>query len=160
MAEFFTELFLFALAFIWLAVASFQDIRKREVANWLSFSLILFALAFRAFYALMNNDMWFFLNGLIGLAIFFIIANMLYYGRLFAGGDAKLLMALGAVLPFSGSFFSNMAFLLVFIFLFLAAGSVYSLIYTIFLVSKRKKEFAREIKSQFKKNRILFFACF
>src|SRR3989338_10180281 len=109
MAEFFTEIFLFALAFIWLCVASFQDIKKREVANWLSFSLILFAVAFRAFYALLNNNLWFFLNGLIGLAIFYAVASLLYYGRLFAGGDAKLLMAVGVVLPFSGSFFSNMA---------------------------------------------------
>ena len=156
MAEFFTELFLFALAFIWLAVASFQDIKKREVANWLSFSLILFALAFRAFYALLNNNLWFFLNGLIGLAMFYVLANIFYYGRLFAGGDAKLLMAIGVVLPIFDSFLSNIAFILIFIFGFLAAGSVYSLIYTVFLVSRRKKEFVKEIKAQFKKNRMLF----
>ena len=107
------EIFLFALAFIWLAVASLQDIKKREVANWLSFSLILFALAFRGFYALFNADFWFFLNGVIGLAIFYAIATALYYARLFAGGDLKLLMALGAVLPVYGSFLGNIIFLLI-----------------------------------------------
>ncbi|MBI2047178.1 prepilin peptidase [Candidatus Pacearchaeota archaeon] len=160
MAEFLGEIFLFALAFIWLCVASLQDIKKREVANWLSFSLILFALAFRAFYALLNNNIWFLLNGLIGLAMFYVLANILYYGRLFAGGDAKLLIALGAVLPILDYFLANMAFLLVFIFLFLAAGSVYSLIYTVFLVSRRKKEFAKEFGGQFRKNKMLFFVCF
>ena len=160
MAEFFTEIFLFALAFIWLCVASFQDIKKREVANWLSFSLILFALAFRAFYALLNNNLWFFLNGLIGLAMFYVLANIFYYGRLFAGGDAKLLMAIGVVLPIFDSFLSNIAFILIFIFGFLAAGSVYALVYTVFLVLRRKKEFVKEIKAQFRKNKMLFFVCF
>ncbi|HLD37791.1 MAG TPA: A24 family peptidase [Candidatus Nanoarchaeia archaeon] len=150
------EIFLFALAFIWLAVASLQDIKKREVANWLSFSLILFALAFRGFYALFNADFWFFLNGVIGLAIFYAIATALYYARLFAGGDLKLLMALGAVLPVYGSFLGNIIFLLIFIFLFMAAGSVYSLIYTAFLVAGRRKEFAAEIKQQFRNNKSLF----
>ena len=159
MAEFFGEIFLFALAFIWLCVASFQDIKKREVANWLSFSLILFALAFRASYALLNNNLWFFLNGLIGLAMFYVLANIFYYGRLFAGGDAKLLMAIGVVLPIFDSFLSNIAFILLFIFGFLAAGSVYALVYTVFLVLRRKKEFAREMRMQLRKNKVLFFWC-
>jgi len=42
----------------------------------------------------------FFYQGLIGLGIFFVLGNALYYGRMFAGGDAKLMIALGAVLPF------------------------------------------------------------
>jgi hypothetical protein len=34
----------------------FSDLKKREVPNWLNFSLVVFALAYRAFYSVINND--------------------------------------------------------------------------------------------------------
>ena len=55
--------FLIILAIVWLAVASICDIRKREVPNWLNFSLIAFALAYRAFYSVIENDSKFFIYG-------------------------------------------------------------------------------------------------
>jgi len=42
-------IFLIVLALVWVIFATIQDIRTREVANWLSFSLIIFALGFRFF---------------------------------------------------------------------------------------------------------------
>src|SRR3972149_8020331 len=100
--------FLFVLALIWVVFATVQDFRTREVANWLSFSLIIFALGFRFFYSLFAlGNFNFFYQGLLGLGVFFIIGNLLYYGKLFAGGDAKLLIALGTILPGTSNFLSN-----------------------------------------------------
>ena len=65
--------FIFILALVWLIVASIQDIKKREIPNWLSFSLIVFALAFRALYSVINLDVRFFMYGLLGLGIFFLL---------------------------------------------------------------------------------------
>lgn len=48
----FETVFLFVLALAWIVFATVQDIRTREIANWLSFSLIIFALGFRFFYSL------------------------------------------------------------------------------------------------------------
>src|SRR3989344_3031111 len=101
--------FLFAVALIWTLAASIQDIKKREVANWLNFSLVAFALAYRAFYSVITNNYKFFLFGALGFILFLILANMLYYAKAFAGGDAKLLIAYGAILPFSG--YLNIIFL-------------------------------------------------
>jgi len=84
--------FLFALAIIWTTFAAIQDIKTREVSNWLNFSLIAFALAYRAFYSISKKDPKFFILGVLGFIIFFILAHVFYYGRAFAGGDAKLLM--------------------------------------------------------------------
>mgnify|MGYP001614646475 FL=1 len=93
--------FLFLLGLLWCIFATVQDLRKREIANWLNFSMIIFALAYRAFYSIEARDGGdFFLFGLGGFGIFFLLANLLYYGRAFAGGDAKLLMGFGALLPF------------------------------------------------------------
>ncbi|MBU2053223.1 MAG: prepilin peptidase [Nanoarchaeota archaeon] len=98
-------IFLIVLGFVWIIFASVQDLKNKEVANWLNFSLIIFALGFRFFYSLFyRGGFSFFYQGLIGLGIFFVLGNLLYYGRMFAGGDAKLMIAMGAVLPFSESF--------------------------------------------------------
>ena len=41
------ELFLILLGLVWIIFAVVQDLRKREIANWLNFSLVIFALVFR-----------------------------------------------------------------------------------------------------------------
>ncbi len=95
-------IFLWALALIYIIFAVIQDIKTKEIANWINFSLIAFSLGFRFFYSLFNGiDFSFFYNGLIGLGIFFVIGNILYYSKVFAGGDAKLMISLGAILPIS-----------------------------------------------------------
>src|SRR3972149_7618794 len=103
----FEIIFLFVLALIWIIFATIQDVRTTEIANWLSFSLIAFALAFRFFYSLFIENFSFFYQGLIGLGIFFVLGNMLYSGKMFAGGDARLFIALGAILPISAGFSEN-----------------------------------------------------
>lgn len=149
-------IFLICLALIWLVIASYLDLKKREIPNWLNFSLIIFALSYRAFYAYAFSDFSFLFYGLIGFGIFFLLANLFYYGRVFAGGDAKLLMALGAILPFSSSLVSNLIILAVYVFLLLFSGSVYGLLYSLTLVLLNKKKFAIEFKRQFKKNKKIF----
>ena len=46
---------LICLALVWILFATIQDLRSREVANWLNFSLIIFALGLRFFYGLFSN---------------------------------------------------------------------------------------------------------
>ncbi len=146
--------FLFGLALVWLAVASIQDIKTREVDNWLTFSLIIFALAYRAIYSYINNNPWFFISGAIGFAAFFLLANLFYYSGIFAGGDAKLLMGVGATLPFFPSFYSASFSLISFLLILFSVGAVYTLIYTFFLVyrdfSRFRKSFSLEIKKVWK----------
>jgi len=151
-------LVLIVLGFIAIITASIQDLKKREVDNWISFSLIIFALGFRFFYSLFNesfNSMNLFYQGLIGLGIFFVIGNILYYGRVFAGGDAKLMIALGAVLPLSVLFKNNLNFYILFLILFLVMGSIYGLIWSFFLAIRNKKIFAKEFMKQFRNNKKL-----
>lgn len=152
----FEVIFLFVLALIWIIFATVQDIRKREVANWLSFSLIIFALGFRFFYSLFSDTGFdFFYQGLIGFGIFLILGNLLYYGKMFAGGDAKLMIALGAVLPFSVIFNENLKIFVLFFVLFLLVGAVYSILASVYLSLKSFKRFKREFSKQFRKNKKL-----
>jgi len=152
------EVFLLILALIWIIFASVQDLKKREVANWLNFSLIIFALGFRFFYSVFNPSNSFFgfnflIQGLIGLGIFFVLGNLFYYGRIFAGGDAKLMIALGAILPLSNSLFINLKIFAVFLFIFLVIGAIYGFIWSFVLVSKNTKDFKEEFFKIFKTNK-------
>lgn len=141
-------IFLSVLAVVWLAFATFQDLRKREIANWINFSLLIFALGFRFFYSLFFDSFGFFYQGLIGLAIFFIIANLLYYSRFFGGGDFKMLISLGAILPFSESFLVNMRIFAIFFLFFFFIGAFYTILSSIYLGMTNFKKFRKELSRQ------------
>ena len=113
-------IFLWILGLIWIISASVQDLKKREIANWLSFSLIIFALGFRFFYSFFTGDFNFFYQGLIGLGIFFVLGNLFYYARIFAGGDTKLMIALGPILAFKDKFISNLEIFALFFLIFIS----------------------------------------
>lgn len=157
--------FLFLLAGIWILLASVQDINEREVDNWLSYSLIIFAFGFRFFYSwfmldfslgVSLEDFWFFYQGIFGLGIFFILGNLFYYSRVFAGGDAKLLFALGAVIPIFNSFVDNLRLMFVFILFLFVVGAIYSLIGSFYFSFRNFKNFKLEFKKLLIKNKKSF----
>jgi hypothetical protein len=161
---FLSDVLIAAIALIWVFVATIQDIKKKEVANWLSFSLIIISLSLRAIASIISLEAGYFFWGVAVAIILFGIANLFYYSRIFAGGDAKLLIALGAafattpvftpiiktslsgipILPF------NAPFILVFIMNMLFVGSAYGLFFAAYLAFRNigsfKKEFAKILK--------------
>lgn len=151
------NLFLIILGIIWIIGAVLQDLRRREVDNIWNFSLIFFALAYRASFSIFSNDYWFLLNGVIGFIIFFLLGNLFYYLRLFAGGDAKLMIALGPVLALSSNWIVNFKIFGLFILLFLITGSFYVFLWSIVLMIVHWKKFSIEYSKQFKNYRKMFF---
>ena len=151
--------FLICLALTWITFAVVQDLRKREIANWLNFSLIVFALGFRFFYSLFSTttNFAFFYQGLLGLAVFFLLGNLLYSVKMFAGGDAKLMIALGTILPFSVSFIDNLMLFSDFFVIFLFVGALYSIAGSLALISKNFNGFRKELSKQFGFHKNLFF---
>jgi Flp pilus assembly protein protease CpaA len=145
--------FLFALGFVWIIFAVFQDLKTREISNWLNFSLIAFVLAYRAFYSISIKDVEFFVLGLAGVLFFVLLGYLFYYGRVFAGGDAKLLMGLGGVLPYE-SFNDVLIMGGGFVFLLFFAGAIYTLAYSAFLIRKNVGEFKEELIENIKKWKI------
>jgi len=153
----FENLFLIILGLAWIIGAVFQDMKRREIDNLWNFSLIAFVLAYRLAVSVFNTNYWFILNGLIGFAVFFGLGNLFYYSRLFAGGDAKLLMALGVILPLSYNWLINLKIFGYFLLLFLVGGSVYALIYAACLVSINWNKFSKEFGKQWKDYKRMFF---
>ncbi|MDO8508896.1 MAG: A24 family peptidase [Nanoarchaeota archaeon] len=148
--------FLFVLALIWCIFAVYVDLKKREVPNWLNFSLVGFALAYRAFYSLFSGDASYFLTGILGFGIFFGLAYGFYYARAFAGGDAKLLMGFGIILPYK-DFFGLIEWGLVFIIGLFSLGAIYSVVYSFFIAYRRRKTLQKEIKNKIKKEKKILY---
>lgn len=141
--------FLWCLGIVWILFAVIQDIRTREIANWLNYSLVIFALGFRFFYSLFElNSFGLFYQGLIGFGIFWVLSNLFYYGKMFAGGDAKLFMALGAVLPVTSVFVFNLRIFILFVLAFLVVGAVYGLLASLYFGLRHFKSFRKEFRKQ------------
>lgn len=143
--------FLFFVAFIWIIVAIVMDFRKREVANWWNFSLITIVLVYRGLVSVAESSLWNIGWGLIGLVIGFALANGFYYARMFAGGDAKLMIALGTILPLSYDYMINLSILIWFIILFLLVGGIYGILYSLVVAIWRAKAFAKNFLEEFLK---------
>lgn len=151
-------IFLFALALIYIIFAIVQDIKTREIADWLNFSMIIFALGFRFFYSLFSGEFSFFYQGIIGLGIFFILSEVFYHSHIFAGGDAKLMRALGPILFIYPDTLQNINKSLIFLLIFLFVSLFYMLGTSTFLGIKYLKEFKKEFSKQVKvhKKKIMF----
>lgn len=157
------DFILVAVAIIWLVAASISDIKTKEVPDWLSYSLIIiaFTLIFLKSYYLLQYSL--ILYSLVGFLIFFLLSYLMYRTKQWGGGDAKLLMGMGALFAtYPGSLLNyfnpklNLPFLLILLFNLLIIGALYGLIYGLTLAIKSKKKFSGEIKKYKIKKAFLF----
>ncbi|MDP3733796.1 MAG: A24 family peptidase [Nanoarchaeota archaeon] len=140
-------LILSVLALSALAVASYTDLRTREVPDWLSYGLILGAVGIRSIFSVAFG--WqILLSGILGFAAMFLLAFLFYRLHQWGGGDSKLLIGLGTVigipLPFSMQSFSLLLFFLALLF----AGALYGLCWLSVLAIKKRKIFLPAFRQQ------------
>ncbi|MEK6834662.1 MAG: prepilin peptidase [Nanoarchaeota archaeon] len=154
------DIILVIISLIWLIFASLEDIKTREVPDWISYSLITIALAFYLIKSIIFNDVSFIIQSLFGLGVFFFLGNLMYYMRQWGGGDVKLFSCLGALFPLYPRELLNyfnpnlqLPFLLILIINIVIFGALYSLIYGLYLIIKNKNR----VKFNFKINKLYAF---
>ncbi len=132
------EVVLGGVTLLFLAAASYSDLRTREVPDLLSYGLIIAALGIRGIFASLLG--WtIFISGIIGFAACFLLAWLLYKTNLWGGGDSKLLMGMGAVIGISYPWEMSSWQLAWFFLLLLFFGSIYGLCWLIGLFIVRWK---------------------
>lgn len=143
------DIILISIGLSALFVATLTDFKKKEVPDWLSFSTIAAGLGVRLIYSVYSSDYLYFLYGLLGFAAMSVLGIILYYGRLWGGGDTKLLMGLG-VLFGTGPYFLQMKypFLMILLINIILIGSVYSLLFAVYLFFVNRHKTVQEIKNQ------------
>jgi len=147
------DIILLTIGVIGLLIGTVTDIKKREVPDWLSYSLIASGLGLRLINSLATLSWYPFLYGILGFVVFTSLAYIMFYAGQWGGGDSKMLIGLGAIFStypvFLLDYFKpelNLPFLAIFVINALLAGAVYGIIYSIILAIKNKKKFLIEIK--------------
>jgi hypothetical protein len=143
------------MGLIWTIIAVIEDFKKREVENWWNFSLIIFAMAFRIFWSINSKTYEPLITGIIGLAGGFLLATILYYSRIFAGGDAKLMMALGTTLPLTLNLNNNLFWASLFFIAVIIFGGIYGAIYSLILGIFNIKKIRNSIKNIYLQRKII-----
>lgn len=131
-----------------LLIATLTDLKTREVPDYLNFALLAFGLGFAALFSVVSWSFLPFLSSLFGFLLCFFIASILFYSGQWGGGDAKLLIALGAVfgIPLSfplreliaswSSSHGQTPFLFLFLFFSLLAGGLHGFGWLVFKLWK------------------------
>lgn len=89
------------LAFI---LASYEDIKKREVYDYLNFSLVFIIIVFALFDSIVLNSAEPIKYVGFGLILGFLIGSILYYLGIWGGGDAKFLIGFGGAIYYIKDF--------------------------------------------------------
>lgn len=144
------DILLIAVGMIGLTIATAVDIKKREVPDWVSYSMIASGFGLRFIEAATTREWSYLLYGAIGFGAMFLIGMLMYYTRQWGGGDTKLIMGLGVIFATVGK---EKLFLLDLFVNLLVVGAAYGIVYGMILAAKRWKEFRAEMRNVMMKNR-------
>jgi len=142
------------LGFLVLFVGSYTDIRTREVPDWLNFGLIGTGFGINLLFSVVFLKIDFILASIVGFAIFFVIAWIMFYAGQWGGGDSKILMGLGAMIGID--IFSKSFFLAYFLINALIIGALYGILWSVFSIIKNRRKFIVAFKKSLGNNKTIF----
>jgi Flp pilus assembly protein protease CpaA len=145
--------FLFWFFLAGILIATFQDLKRREIDVWLCTILLIGGISYIVFKSIFETNTL--LPLLISLITLLILMNIFYYGRIFAGGDARLLLALSAIFV-TTNIFNTLTNIGTYIILLLFSGAIYGLIMMKILYLKNWKKINRNLKPKLKKIKYQF----
>jgi len=83
-----------------LIAATINDLKKREVADWISYSLFAILIISTLIYSIVQNNFYYLLKALAFSLVLYAFLSLMYYSKFIGGGDVKLISALGPVFNF------------------------------------------------------------
>ncbi len=135
---------LIIIALFVLLIAAYVDIRTLEVPDWLNYAGIAAGIGIHLIFSLQQWSWWPIASSAIGLGIAFALACLMFYTGQWGGGDAKLLMAMGALIGFEADKFGfGTSFLINLVFI----GGAWGLIWSMGLAIKNAKNFWKTFRA-------------
>lgn len=136
--------FTISIILVALIIGSITDLKKREVADWLNYSLIALGVGINLIYSLINWNFIPILESFAGLTLFFLLALLLFYTGQWGGGDSKMIIGLAAMIGLSFTI-SPSPFLINFILYSFLCGAVYGIIWSMVLAIKNWESFKKNV---------------
>ena len=135
-----------------LLIASYTDLKTREVPDWLNYGLIFSAFGIRTIFSFELG--WEILvAGIFGFLACFVLACLFYYSNQWGGGDSKLLMGMGAMIGISIPFSNQSWDLLFFFMILLLLGAIYGLFWMGYMAIKKRDLFLLSFKHKLHKSK-------
>ncbi len=121
-----------------MTVAAYIDVKTLEVPDWLNYSGIAAGIGIHLIYSLQQWSWLPIMFSAIGLAIGLALGSLMFYTGQWGGGDAKLLMATGALIGFEPSRFAfGASYMINLVFI----GGIWGIIWSIWLAVKNRTKF-------------------
>jgi Flp pilus assembly protein protease CpaA len=130
-------------AFLFLLMASIQDIQTREVYDYISYSFIAIALITRVIWFLIEWNLDILIYVLPSFAVMFGFSMVMYVAGQWGGGDAKLMAGLSIALGASDLYFID------FLMNMLVFGAIYGVVYTLGIGLKNYKGIVKSVSAGF-----------
>ncbi len=137
------------ILFVGLVIATYRDIRIREVPDTLTYGLMTTGSLGGVIISVIQLNVWIFVEHLLGFLAGALLGVIMFYGRQWGGGDAKLMMGLGAILGLSWTNLQVPMFIVLLIF----SGAIYGIIYTIVLSVVHRKKFKKQFFIQLREEK-------
>ncbi|MBI2572654.1 prepilin peptidase [Candidatus Woesearchaeota archaeon] len=148
------DLLFIPLSVFALAIASYCDVRTREVPDWISYAFLLGVAGIRVLFSFEQG--WSVLiSGAFGFAVFCLLSLGLYYSRQWGGADAKLLMGMGVVIGLTYPWSIASWDILLYFVLVMVLGAIYGALWMFGLAIKRWKNVKPALFALFESQRVL-----
>ncbi len=135
-----------------LSAAAINDVKKREVPNWVNYGLVITGLGLGSLHSIVAFDWHFLAFSIAGAVAALALSALMFYTGQWGGGDSKLLIGMGAVLglPFTAKlpFVGVESQLVSFLFNLIAISVIYAIVIGAVLAVKNKKKFAAAARKQ------------
>ncbi|MGM5480262.1 MAG: prepilin peptidase [Nanobdellota archaeon] len=147
------------LILVALVIASYIDLKKREVPDLINYTLLALGIIIASVSSIVNWTYHPLLSSLLGAIAGYLIALLMFYTGQWGGGDAKMIMAIGAFqgLSISSLLQGEIPLLLTTFISILFIGSLYSFIFMFGLILQRFKQVKKTFISYLSQSNVRYY---
>ncbi len=148
----------YIVCLIALSIGTITDLKTREVPDYLNYLLIAVGFGTAILASIIYRDVSYILASGIGFTCCFLFSIMMYYTGQWGGGDAKMLMGVGAAigLPYTSVISLQLPFLIWFMLLTFFIGGIYGTVWMAVVLFQHWKNFKEEYERRKQKRRVRY----
>lgn len=128
-----------------ILIGTATDIDRREVPDWVNYGMLAAGVGLGVMATLLQASWIPLAYSLAGLLLGYLVGAAMYYTGQWGGGDAKMMMGLGALLGLPFLTWTIAPFFLVFLLFSVLAGAGYGLAWMLYLGVRDRKKVAAHI---------------